>query len=335
MSAASKGMRRSTAPPVSFLVALVLALVVLTLGEPARALKPIPVAPDQDRIEITSMGELYEAQRVTGVAVWGAEPLRASVDALRAIPIETPSGALVPLGEVAEVFVTATPNEIKREGGSRRIDVTCNVAAGSDLESVASEVEARVAKLALPPGMHAEVLGEWRAQQDAARALLWLSLAALAGVAVVLNADFGSWRLSALVGVTLPFALIGGVAAAFVSGGVLSLGSLVGFITVLGIAARNGILLVSHFRHLEREEAVPFGVGLVMRGAAERLVPILMTASAAALALLPLIVRGVVPGHEIEHPMACVIVGGLATSTALNLFLLPALYLRYAKSPTA
>ena len=278
-----------------------------------------------------TVGELYEAQRVTAVAVWGAERLRGSLDALRRLPIETPSGALVPLGDVADVFIAPTPNEIKREGGSRRIDVTCNVAPGSDLGSVAREVEARVAKLAFPAGTHAEVLGEWRAQQEASRSLLWLALVSLAGVLVVLHADFKSWRLTALVAATLPFALIGGVAAAFLSGGVLSLGSLVGFVTVLGIAARNGIMLVSHFRHLEREESVAFGPELVLRGATERLAPILMTAAAAALALLPLIVAGEIPGHEIEHPMAWVIVGGLVTSTALNLFLLPALYLRYAK----
>ncbi len=280
-----------------------------------------------------TVGEVYEAHRVTAVAVWGASELRGSVDALRRLPIETPSGARVPLGDVADVFVTSTPNEIKREGGSRRIDVTCNVAPGADLASVAREVEARVAKLALPVGMHAEVLGEWRAQQEASRTLLGLALIALAGVVVVLHADFQSWRVTALVAATLPFALIGGVAAAFLSGGVLSLGSLVGFVTVLGIAARNGILLVSHFRHLEREEGVAFGPALVLRGASERLAPILMTASAAGLALLPLIVAGEIPGHEIEHPMAWVIVGGLVTSTALNLFLMPALYLRWAKPP--
>ena len=141
------------------------------------------------------------------------------------------------------MLVAPTPNEIKREGGSRRIDVTCNVAPDGDLATVAREVEARVAKLALPTGLHAEVLGEWRAQQEAQRSLLGLALVALAGVLVILHVDFQSWRLTSLVAATLPFALIGGVIAAFVSGGVLSLGSLVGFVTVLGIAARNGIML--------------------------------------------------------------------------------------------
>ncbi|HRH98990.1 MAG TPA: efflux RND transporter permease subunit, partial [Prosthecobacter sp.] len=130
---------------------------------------------------------------------------------------------------------------------------------------------------------------------------------------------------------TLPFALIGGVMAAWLGGGVLSLGSLVGFVTVLGIAARNGILLVSHYRHLQTEEAQPFGLDLILRGSEERLIPILMTAATAALALLPLVLKGDVPGNEIERPMALLILGGLATSTVLNLFLLPALYARFGK----
>jgi Cu/Ag efflux pump CusA len=139
-------------------------------------------------------------------------------------------------------------------------------------------------------------------------------------------------RLVLLVALTLPFALIGGVVGAFLSGGVLSLGSLVGFVTVLGIAARNGVMLISHYRNLEKNERMAFGVPLVMRGAEERLAPILMTAACAGLALLPLIVKGNVPGHEIEYPMAVVILGGLTTSTLLNLFLMPSLYAAFGRS---
>jgi Cu/Ag efflux pump CusA len=149
------------------------------------------------------------------------------------------------------------------------------------------------------------------------------------GILLLLHADFRSPRLVALVFVSLPFALVGGVIAALLTGGTLSLGSLVGFVTVLGIAARNGIMLVSHYRHLEFEERQTFGRELVMRGSEERLAPILMTALATGLALLPIVLGGNRPGHEIEHPMAVVILGGLVTSTLLNLFLMPALYLRY------
>jgi Cu/Ag efflux pump CusA len=131
--------------------------------------------------------------------------------------------------------------------------------------------------------------------------------------------------------ITLPFALAGGVGAALLTGGVLSLGSLVGFVTVLGIAARNGIMLISHYRHLEDVEGVPFGSELILRGAEERLAPILMTALVTALALLPVVLTGNEAGHEIEHPMAVVILGGLTTSALLNLLLLPSLYERYGR----
>jgi Cu/Ag efflux pump CusA len=138
--------------------------------------------------------------------------------------------------------------------------------------------------------------------------------------------------LATLSFLTLPMALVGGVLAAFASGGIISLGSLVGFLTVLGIAARNGIMLISHFQHLEEHEGETFGPALVLRGARERLAPILMTALASALALLPLVVAGEIPGHEIEHPMAVVIMGGLVTSTLLNLFVVPSLYLVFGRS---
>ena len=153
----------------------------------------------------------------------------------------------------------------------------------------------------------------------------------MVGIFLILHADFGSVRVATLVFASLPFALIGGVAAVWLTGGVLSLGSLVGFVTVLGIAARNGIMLVSHYRHLEREEGVPFSRDLILRGAEERLAPIVMTALVTALALLPLVIWGDRPGHEIEHPMAIVILGGLVSSTVLNLFLMPSFYLRFGR----
>ncbi|HEY3001710.1 MAG TPA: efflux RND transporter permease subunit, partial [Kribbellaceae bacterium] len=154
---------------------------------------------------------------------------------------------------------------------------------------------------------------------------------AFAGILLLLVAAFGSWRLAALFFLSLPMALVGGVLAAWLGGGVISIGSLVGFLTVFGIAARNGILLINHYQHLEREEGEPFGPELVIRGARERLSPILMTALATGLAILPLVVTGDIPGHEIEHPMAVVIVGGLATSTLFSLLVIPSLYLRFGR----
>ncbi len=281
-------------------------------------------------IKGTKVGEVYKDQKVFEVAVWGVERVRHDVQSLRELTIETPSGARVPLGDVAELDIAPTPNEIKRENASRRIDVTCNV-AGADLGGVAREIQTRVQALSFPLGYHPEFLGEYAARQTSRNRLLLLAAFSLLGILVLLHVDFRSTRIVLLVALTLPFALIGGVAGAFLSGGVLSLGSLVGFVTVLGIAARNGIMLISHYRHLEENEGVMFGRALVLRGAEERLAPILMTAACAALALLPLVLKGNVPGHEIEYPMAVVILGGLATSTLLNLFLMPSLYSRFGR----
>ena len=207
--------------------------------------------------------------------------------------------------------------------------MSCNV-RGRDLGSVARDIEQKVRGFSFARGYHAEVLGEYAARRESQNRLLAFSALALLGILLVLYSDFQSLTLTTLVTVSLPFALVGGVAAAFMSGGVLSLGSMVGFITVLGIAARNGILLVSHYRELEQSEGVPFGRGLVLQGSEERLAPILMTALATALAFVPIVAGGTRPGHEIEHPMAVIILGGLVTSTILNLFLMPALYLRFA-----
>ncbi len=282
-------------------------------------------------IQGRKVGEVYQRQEVYDVVVWGTPAVRQDVNALRRLNLAGPGGALVPLSEVAEVVIRPTPNEITREGASRRLDVTANV-RGRDLGSVARDVERAARAVAMPPGTHAEVLGEYAAQQAARRDLFWLGLVSLVGIFLVLHADFGSARVALLVFASLPFALVGGVLAAVTTGGVLSLGSIVGFVTVLGIAARNGIMLVSHYRHLETEEGVAFGRALVLRGAEERLSPILMTALATGLALVPLLIGGTRAGHEIEHPMAVVIVGGLVSSTLLNLFLMPAVYLRFGRT---
>src|SRR4029453_9753091 len=212
--------------------------------------------------------------------------------------------------------------------GSRRIDVQANV-AGRDLASVAQDVQAALQKVSFPLEYRAVLQGEYielRRAQD--RLLVFSALAGL-GILFVLQMSFHSWRLAILNFLILPLALVGGILATLFAGGVVSLGSLVGFLTVLGIAARNGIMMVNHFQHLERYEAETFGLQLVLRGATERLRPIVMTALTAGLAIVPLVIYGDLPGHEIEYPMAVVILGGLVTSTLLNLFILPALYLRF------
>jgi Cu/Ag efflux pump CusA len=279
-------------------------------------------------VQGTKVGEFYEDQRVFDVVVRGRPELRESPDALRAVRVVTPAGATVPLGAVADLSIAPAVSEITREGLSRKIDVMCN-AKGRDLGSVARDVEAKIHGLPLGEGYHAEVMGEYAARRASSRRLALLSGLGLLGIFLLLLVDFEKPRLAFLVFLTLPFALVGAVAAAFLSGGVLSLGSLVGLVTVIGIAARNGIMLVSHYRHLESAEGLPFGRELVVRGTEERVAPILMTALATGLALLPIVLTGERAGQEIEHPLAVVILGGLVTSTVLNLLLLPPLYLRY------
>ena len=228
-------------------------------------------------------------------------------------------------------MVAPTPNVIFHEDLSRYVEVSSNV-RGRDLGAVAGDIEEAVASVDFPQGFHPEVLGEFAERQAASqRLMLWSAIAAIV-ILFLLQIAFRSWRLAAVAFLTLPVALVGGVLAAFLTDRTISLGALVGFLTVLGIAARNGIMLISHYQHLEREEGMPFGPDLILRGARERLAPILMTALATGLALLPLVVAGTIPGHEIEHPMAMVILGGLVTSTLLNLFAMPFLYLRFGHS---
>ena len=282
----------------------------------------------------TKVGEIFEDQKIFDIAVWSEPAIRADPEALRKLRIDTPSGANIPLSDVADFRIVPAPNVIQHENTSRRIDVSCNV-KGRDLGSVAREIETKVRSLNFPQGYHPEFLGEYAARQAARQRLLLLGGIALLGIFLILHADFQSFRLASIVFVSLPFALIGGVVMAFSNGGVLSLGSLVGFVTVVGIAARNGIMLVSHYRHLEAEEGQITGRELFIRGAEERLSPILMTGLATALALLPIVLGGNKPGQEIEHPMAIIILGGLLTSTILNLVVMPILYATFANNQTS
>ena len=280
------------------------------------------------------VGEVLRGERVLDVVVIGDEHLREDPSSLGAIRIATPLGGETTLGAVADVTVESSPGVILREGGSRKLDITCDV-EGADLGEVAGKVEALTRGLPRPAGYHPEFIGEYAERQAAQRRLIGWSWVALLGIGAILFIDFRAPRPTLLVFTTLPFALVGGVAGVWLSGGVLTLGSLVGLITVLGIAARNGIMLVGHCRHLELAEGVPFGPGLVIRAATERVAPILMTALTTGLALIPLALGGDLPGQEIEHPMAIVILGGLITSTTLNLFFVPALYLRFGRPTSA
>jgi Cu/Ag efflux pump CusA len=277
------------------------------------------------------VSDIHRDGKVYDIMVWGTPNTRQSLDSIRNLLIDTPNGGQVRLADVADVSILPTPNLIDREQNSRYIDVSLN-ANGRDLGAVVSDVKQRLQQIKFPLGFHAEVLGEYQEREAAQQRLLGLGIISAIAVLLLLQVSFGSWRLAFLTFLTLPSALVGGALAAFLTGGVISLGSLVGFFTVFGVAARNGIMLINHYRHLEREEGEQFGPGLVLRGARERLAPILMTALAAGLALVPLVISGDLPGQEIEYPMAIVILGGLVTSTVLNLFIVPSLYLRFGKN---
>ena len=280
------------------------------------------------------LGEIYRDQKAFDVALWGEPAVRGDLHALADLMIQAPTGAPVRLRDIATVRIMPAPNEVKRENGQRRIDVTLNV-AGADLGGVARAVEAAVAQVPFATGYSPRVLGEYAALQESRQRLWSTGSLCLVGILLLVWLEFRSGRITALVALSLPFALVGGVVGVALTGGVLSLGSLVGFVTVIGISARNGIMLLSHYDHLHRVEGEAFGPALILRGAEERLVPILMTALCAGLALLPLVIAGDEPGHEIEHPMAIVILGGLVSSTLLNLFLMPALYARFGQEKPA
>ena len=280
-------------------------------------------------IEVT---DIHRDGKVYDVWVWSKPKARESVTSIKELLIDTPKDFVhVRLDEVADVSVKPTPDSIEHEGLSRRHDVGANV-RGRDLGSVVADVQRRLKDVKFPLGYRAEVLGEYAERQAAEKRLLTFAVAAGVGVFFLLLTSFRSLRLALLSFLTLPSALVGGVLAAYLADGVISLGSLVGFFTILGIAARNGIMMINHFQHLERHEGETFGPGLVVRGARERLSPILMTTLACGLAIVPLVIAGNIPGNEIEHPLAIVVLGGLVTSTLLNLFVVPSLYLRFGRS---
>jgi Cu/Ag efflux pump CusA len=276
------------------------------------------------------VGNVFTKGKTYNVVVWSTPATRSDPTALANLPIDTPSGAHVRLGDVADISIKPTPNVIDRENDSRKIDVSADV-NGVDLGTVVAGINEQLAQVSFPQGYHAEVIGEYQERQAAQTRMFTAAIVAAAAIFLLLQLSFGSWRLATIVFLTLPVALVGGLLAVWMDKGVVSLGSLVGFFTVFGIAARNGILMINHFQHLERYEGETFGRKLVLRGARERVSPILMTTLATGLAIVPLVAAGNLPGHEIEHPLAVVILGGLVTSTLLNLFVVPSLYLRFGR----
>ena len=236
----------------------------------------------------------------------------------------------MPIKQLADVRIDQGPNTINRENVQRRIIIQSNV-AGRDLGSVIDDIRQRIGHVALPEGYFVQYGGQFEAQEEAARKITMMSIVAVAGIFFLLYLALRSARLALLVMANLPLALIGGVVMVFVSGGTLSIAALIGFITLFGIATRNGIMLISHYQHLIEHEGVGFRESIV-QGSLERLSPILMTALVTGVGLIPLALGVGTPGKEIQQPMAVVILGGIVTSTLLNMIVIPALYSKYGRA---
>jgi len=277
------------------------------------------------------VSQVLEDQKTYDVLVRFDDSARQSVESIAGTLIDTPTGTRVPIGQVAEVKVDQGPNTINRENVQRRIIIQANV-ANRDLGSVIEDVRAAIGqKVRLPQGYFVQYGGQFESQEKASRQIMLLSVVAVAGIFLLLYIALKSIRSAILVMANLPLALIGGVVMVFLSGGTLSIASLVGFITLFGIATRNGIMLISHYSHLMTEEGVGFRDAIV-QGSMERLSPILMTALVTGVGLIPLALGVGEPGKEIQQPMAVVILGGIFTSTFLNMIVIPALYLKYGRS---
>jgi len=278
-----------------------------------------------------TLAQVHDGPRTFDVVAILPEARRADPEGVASLLLRAPSGAQVPLSELAHVQLTTGRYMVEREGGRRRQKVTCNV-SGRDVASFVDEAKPKVAAaVSLPAGGYLEWSGAAEQQRAARAELLMHGAIAGLGVLLLLATAFGSARNLLVVGSNVPLAFVGGVLAAFLTGGTLSMGSLVGFVTLFGVTMRNSIMLTSHLQHLVAHEGVAFGRDAVVRGASERLLPILMTALVTSLGLLPIALGSGSAGREIEGPMAVVILGGLLTSTLLNLLLLPTLALRFGR----
>jgi CzcA family heavy metal efflux pump len=284
-----------------------------------------------------NVGAVLEGQRSYDVVVRFNDASRGDIAAIRSMLIDTPGqdgaeeGPKIPLSSVARISEGFGPNAITRENVQRRIVVSANV-SGRDLNSVVQEIQAKVGQsVELQPGYFIEYGGQFEAQQSASRLILALSAFSLVAIYLTLQMALGHPRAAAQVMVNIPLAIIGGVIAVFATGGVLSIASLVGFISLFGITSRNGIMMIAHYIHLMKEEGEEWSEHMIIRGSLERLVPVLMTALTAGLALIPLTLAAGQPGKEILQPLAVVVLGGLVTSTLLDQIVTPALFWKYGK----
>jgi Cu/Ag efflux pump CusA len=279
------------------------------------------------------VGSVFEQQKVFDVMVQGAPETRRSVSNVRNLLIDRPGGGHVRLGQVAHVRVARTPIAIERDAVSRRLDIEAEV-TGRSLGAVAGDIEDRLANVRFPLEYHAEVLRSTTGEEINSTQMFAFAVAAVIAAFLLLQAALRRWRLAALAVLTLPVALVGGALAALADGAELSLGSLIGFLGLFALAARTMVLQIRHFQGLEQAGA-SFGPELVERGAGQRLAPILTSAVGIAAVTLPFVIAGQMPGLEVVHSMAVVILGGLVTSTLVSLFVTPALYLRFGAGQPA
>ncbi|HLD08723.1 MAG TPA: efflux RND transporter permease subunit, partial [Methylophilaceae bacterium] len=277
------------------------------------------------------VAQVYQGNRVIGVNVVLVPEARGNIRQIGNLPLKNPDGKILRLSEIADIRQENGRSKILHEGGKRIQTITCNV-VNRDISSFAKEIRKRVkSEVHFAEGSYPVFTGEAEANAQSREDLIVHSLLAGVGVFLMLYIAFGRLRNLLLTFANLPFALIGGVLAALFTGGWISLGSLVGFVTLFGITLRNSIMMVSHYQHLVDEENMMWGLETAIRGASERLPSILMTALVTALGLLPLAMGSGQPGREIEGPMATIIVGGLVTSTILNLLILPTIMLHFGR----
>ena len=277
------------------------------------------------------VSQVLEGQRSFDLILRADQPHRSDFEAIRNLLIDTPGGARIPLREMASVKVDQGPNQIFRENGQRRMVVQCNI-AGRDLGSTVNEIRSRVGKsLTLPPGYFILYGGQFESQQRATRTIALTSIFVVLAIFTLLYHRFNNCRIAILIMMNLPLAAVGSVVAVFLTGGNLSIASLIGFIAVCSIASRTSLMLLSHYVHLMRHEGEKFGKQLVIRGALERVVPVMMTASTTGLGLLPLVLGGDQSGKEILYPVAVVLMGGLISSTFLVMIVVPAMFNKWGE----
>jgi CzcA family heavy metal efflux pump len=274
------------------------------------------------------VGNLFEEQKIFEVVVWGEPQVRHSVAGIENLLIDKPEGGHVRLGDVASVVVTPAPDVIRRENVARRLDVVAGI-NGRDLDAVSADIRTKLGETQFPLEYRAELIGDYAARMAARGRVIWVTAGIVAGILLILQAAFGSWSLATVVVVTLPIAVAGGVVAAAITGTTLSLGSIGGFLTLVGLAVRHAILMVNRYKDLRHDDGAEFGPELVRRGTGERAAPILIAVVVTAVAVVPFALFGSRPGHEILGPMAIVILGGLVTTTLYTLCIVPALYAKF------